>query len=126
MADPALTLPRHKIALGPQLVKVFTDETVIERWWSYNIHDLRLHWIYLDDYAEVIMKWLQDSAVTKDLSLGHREWIKSLSSMSQLDADLLEHVGRDLARKWLHANSWDILSHFMVVHGYITKVLFRD
>lgn len=123
MADPALTLPRHKIALGPQLVKVFTDETVIERWWSYNIHDLRWHWIYLDDYAEVIMKWLQDSAVTKDLSQGHREWIKSLSSKSQLDADLLEHVGRVLARKWLHADSWDILSNFMVVHGYITKVL---
>lgn len=123
MADPALTLPRHKIALGPQLVKVFTEETVIERWWSYNIYNLRWHWIYLDDYAEVIMKWLQDSAVTKDLSQGHREWVKSLSSKSQLDADLLEHVGRVLARKWLHADSWDILSNFMVVHGYITKVL---
>jgi hypothetical protein len=123
LADPALTLPRHKIALGPQLVKVFTDEKVIERWWSYNTHDLRLHWIYLDGYAEVIMEWLQDSAVTKDLPQGHREWVKSLSSKSQLDADPLEHVGRVLARQWLHANSWDILKPFMVIHGYITKVL---
>lgn len=88
------------------------------------MHDLRLHWIYLDDYAEVIMKWLQDSAVTKDLPQGGREWIKSLSSKSQLDADLLEHVGRVLARKWLHADSWNDLDHFMVIHGYITKVLF--
>ncbi|KAL4949383.1 hypothetical protein BDW69DRAFT_75631 [Aspergillus filifer] len=30
--DPSLTLPREKFALGPQLVKVLTDDEIIERW----------------------------------------------------------------------------------------------
>ncbi|KAL5332733.1 hypothetical protein BJX70DRAFT_407031 [Aspergillus crustosus] len=124
LAEPALTLPRHKIALGPQLVKIFTDEKVIERWWRHNTSDLRVHWIYRDEYADVMMKWLQDSAVTKDLPQEHREWIKSLSSKSQLDADLLEHVGRVLARQWLRhdSDSWDLRGPFMVIYGYTTKI----
>ncbi|KAL3490234.1 hypothetical protein BJX62DRAFT_252146 [Aspergillus germanicus] len=122
LTDPALTLPRHKIALGPQLVKVFTDEKVIERWWDCNSHDLRMHWIYRDDYAEVLMKWLQDSAVTKDVPQKDREWVRSLSDKSQLDTDLLEHVARVLARQWLHSDTWDILRPFMALHGYITKI----
>ncbi|PYH79593.1 hypothetical protein BO82DRAFT_393813 [Aspergillus uvarum CBS 121591] len=125
LADPALTLPRHKIALGPLLVKVFTDEEVIDRWWSHDLYNLRMHWIYLDDYAEVIMKWLQDSAVTKNISQEHRQWIKSLSSKSHLDADLLEHVGKVVAHKWLHAypwDKWDFVGFFMVIRGYMTKI----
>lgn len=125
LADPSLTPPRYKIALGPKLVKVFTDERVIERWWSRNTAWLRWHWIYHDDYAEVILKWLQDSAVTKDVPEEHRKWIKSLSSKSELDADPLEHVGRALARKWLQPGPLIIFHAFDVVHGYLTKVLFK-
>jgi hypothetical protein len=123
LANPALTLPQHKIALGPKLVKVFTDEKVIKRLWSYSSHDLRIHWIYRDEYAEVLMKWLQDSAVRKDVPQKVREWVKSLSDKSQLDTDLLEHVARVLALQWLHSDAWDILRPFMALHGYITKVL---
>jgi hypothetical protein len=91
--------------------------------WSYNSHDLRIHWIYRDEYAEVLMKWLQDSAVRKDVPQKAKEWVKSLSDKSQLDTDLLEHVARVLALQWLHSDAWDILRPFMALHGYITKVL---
>ncbi|KAL4940945.1 hypothetical protein BDV06DRAFT_12388 [Aspergillus oleicola] len=121
--DPSLTLPRHKIALGPRLVKIFTDERIIERWWSCSTPWLRQHWIYEDGYAEVLMKWLQDSAVTKDVPDEHRNWIKSLSSKSQLDADPLEHVGRVLARWWLQRGpSYEIEGVFYIVYGYLTKI----
>ncbi|KAI9370382.1 hypothetical protein BJX61DRAFT_96710 [Aspergillus egyptiacus] len=146
-ADPALTPPRHKIALGPRLVKVFTDEKVIERFWRTNIahmerfwgsnpsdiermwsHDsreLRKNWVYRDDYAEVLLKWLQDSAVTKDLPPESKDWVKSLSDKSQPDADFFEHVARVLARQWLHGNTWDILHAFKALYGYITKIKSR-
>lgn len=123
LADPSLTLPRHKIALGPQLVKVFTNDEVIDRWWSLSSPQLRSQWLYDDEYAEVTLKWLQDSAVTKSIPEEQSKWIKSLSSKSELDADILEHVGRALARRWLQSGEDGVAFMFDSVHGYITKVI---
>jgi hypothetical protein len=121
-ADPSLTQPRHKIAIGPQLVKIFTDEEVIGRWWTVSSLWLRALWIYDDEYAEVTLKWLQDSAVTKNISEEQSKWVKSLSSKSELDADLLEHIPRVLARNWLQSGLVDVAFMFNAVRGYITKV----
>ncbi|KAB8224412.1 hypothetical protein BDV33DRAFT_233369 [Aspergillus novoparasiticus] len=121
-ADPSLIQPHQKIAIGPQLVKIFTDDEVIERWWRASSYRLRVLWIYHDDHAEVTLKWLQDSAVTKNISEEERKWVKSLSSKSDLDADLLEHIGRVCARKWLRYGPRDITHLFNAVRGYITKI----
>lgn len=121
-ADPSLTHPHQKIAIGPQLVKIFTDDEVINRWWRASSYRLRVLWIYDDDYAEVTLKWLQDSAVTKNISKEEKKWVKSLSSKSELDADLLEHVGRVCARKWLQYGPRNLEYVFNDVRGYITKV----
>lgn len=122
LADPSLTLPRHKIALGPQLVKAFTNDDVIERWWSLSNNWMRTQWIYDDEYAEIVLKWLQDSAVTKNIPEEQRDWIKSLSSKSELDADILEHVGEYLARRWLQSGETGVAFLFDSANGYITKV----
>ncbi|KAL4969541.1 uncharacterized protein BDV14DRAFT_209818 [Aspergillus stella-maris] len=120
--DHSLTLPRDKIALGPQLVKLLTDTEIIERWWSYSSIRLRVQWIYTDNGVDVLMRWLQDSAVTKNISDEHRKWIKSLSSKTQLDADPLEHVAKFLARYWLQPGPHGIKRLFDIVYGYITKI----
>ncbi|PYH72109.1 uncharacterized protein BO88DRAFT_402379 [Aspergillus vadensis CBS 113365] len=121
-ADPSLIHPHQKIAIGPQLVKIFTDDEVINRWWRASSYRLRVLWIYDDDYAEVTLKWLQDSAVTKNISKEEKKWVKSLSSKSELDADLLEHVGRVCARKWLQYGPRNLEYVFNDVRGYITKI----
>jgi hypothetical protein len=121
-ADPSLTLPRHKIALGPQLLQVFTDDEVIERWWTLSNNWMRKQWLYTDSYADIVLRWLQDSAVTKNIPEEQRKWIKSLSSKSELEADLLEHVGRFLARRWLQSGEIGIAFIFDAAHGYISKV----
>ncbi|KAJ5639441.1 uncharacterized protein N7484_007303 [Penicillium longicatenatum] len=121
-ADPSLTQPHLKIALGPCLVKAFADEEAIDRWWSFNNAWLRSIWIYDDDMAEVILKWLQDSAVTKNISEEQSKWVKSLSSKSELDADVLEHIGRTLARRWLQIGAENVAFYFDAVQGYITKI----
>lgn len=121
-ADPSLTLPKHKIALGPKLVRVFTDDEVIERWWTLCDSWMRKQWLYVDSYADVVLRWLQDSAVTKNIPEEQRKWIKSLSSKSELEADLLEHVGRFLARRWLQSGADGVAFLFDAAHGYISKV----
>jgi hypothetical protein len=121
-ADPSLTQPHEKKALGPQLVKIFADDEVINRWWTATSYRLPALWIYDDEYAEVTLKWLQDSAVTKNLSEEERKWVRSLSSKSELDADLLEHIARVLARNWLQYGLGNLVMMFNAVRGYITKV----
>jgi hypothetical protein len=123
-ADPSLTQPHQKMALGPQLVKIFADDEVINRWWTASSHQLPDLWIYDDKYAEVTLKWLQDSAVTKNISEEERKWVRSLSSKSELDADLLEHIARVIARNWLQDGQGNLYIMLNAVRGYITKVFY--
>jgi hypothetical protein len=121
-ADPSLTQPQHKTALGPQLVSLFTDEKIIQGWWTTYNPWPRYSWIYDDEYAEVALKWLQDSAVTKNLSDEQRKWVKTLSSKSEPDADILEQIAKSVAHCWLQLGVSEVAESFAAVHGYITKV----
>ncbi|KAK4861679.1 hypothetical protein LT330_003714 [Penicillium expansum] len=122
--DPSMTQPQHKIALGPQLVSLFTDEETIEKWWDPTDDWSRRDWIYGDRYAEVVLKWLQDSAVTKKIRDDQRKWVKSLSSKSEPDADILEHMVKVTARVWLQSgvDTQDLANCFATIHGYVTKI----
>ncbi|KAJ5789998.1 Tetratricopeptide-like helical [Penicillium psychrosexuale] len=116
-ADPSLTQPQHKMALGPQLVSLFTDEETIRKWWNPADPWQRLDWIYWDEFVEVSLKWLRDSAVTKNLPDDQRKWVKSLSY-------ILAHVAKFTARLWLQSNveTEYIDSVFAALHGYITRI----
>jgi hypothetical protein len=81
-----------------------------------------MHWLCDDDYSEVVMKWLQDSAISRKLSDEHRKWVKSSSSKSAPDADLLEHIAKFLAYRWLQSSEWNLGEQFSFIHGYLTKV----
>ncbi|KUM59605.1 hypothetical protein ACN42_g7534 [Penicillium freii] len=118
--DPSLTQPQQKTALGPKLVSLFFDDEIIKRWWwtPWRRHD----WIYNDKFADVALKWLRDSAVTKNISVEQTKWVKSLSSKSEPDADIIEHIARYLARIWLQPSVYDITDVFAAFYGYATKI----
>ncbi|KAJ5815978.1 Tetratricopeptide-like helical [Penicillium robsamsonii] len=122
--DPSLMQPQQKVALGPQFVGLFTDEEIIKKWWQPTNIWLRNRWIYHDEFAENALRWLQDSAVTKRLPDDQFIWVKSLSSKSAPDADVLEHVATFVARRWLqsHCPSDEIKACFAIIYGYITKI----
>ncbi|KAJ5135669.1 uncharacterized protein N7515_004947 [Penicillium bovifimosum] len=120
-ADPSLTQPQQKTALGPQLVNLFTDESIIRVWWTPQSQFHRMDWIYDDSYSEVVTKWLQDSAVSKGFTEEQSQWVRKLSSKSELDADILEHLVRNSARLWLQ-EGMNLDGNFPVVHGFITKI----
>jgi hypothetical protein len=120
--DPSLTQPQQKTALGPQLVSLFFDEETIKRWWTAENPWPRHFWIYSDEYADVALKWLRDSAVTKNISVEQIKWVKSLSSKSEPDADIIEHIARFLAQTWLQSGLLGITEAFAAFYGYATKV----
>ncbi|KAJ5561844.1 Tetratricopeptide-like helical [Penicillium sp. DV-2018c] len=123
-ADPSLAQPQHKMALGPQLVDVLTDEKNIKVWWKPESQWQRIDWIYDDSYCEAVTKWLQDSAVSKSLTEDQNKWVRNMSSKSALDADILEHVVRHAARIWLQQGQ-HLNGSFAVVHGYMAKIANR-
>jgi Cdc6-like AAA superfamily ATPase len=120
--DPSLTQPHSKSILGPHLVKLFTEEEAIERWWTDDDMEIRYMWFYKDENVDIVLKWLQDSAVAKKLLEKEKMWVRSLSSKSEPEADLLEHIAKFLARKWLQISDWDIAPLFSSIHSYLTKV----
>ncbi|KAJ5613896.1 hypothetical protein N7528_007550 [Penicillium herquei] len=119
--DLSLISPQQKMILGPQLLKAFTDDKVINRWWDEPSLQLRCQWIYSDQYTDIVFKWLQDSAVTKGISEEHKGWLSRLSSKSELDADLIEHVARALSRQWLQSSK----NVFSSIYGYSVKISSR-
>jgi hypothetical protein len=120
--DPSLAQPQSKSMLGPLLVKLFTEEETIERWWTDDDMEMRYIWFYSDKNVDVVLKWLQDSAIAKKLSEKEKKWVRSLSSKSEPEADLLEHIAKFLAKEWLQSSDWDITPLFSSIHSYITKV----
>lgn len=122
LIDLSLIQPQSKAIVGPQLVKMFTDEEIFKSWWTENRLWMRNSWLYEDDRVDVVLKWLQDSAVTKKLPEKDMAWVKSLSSRSKPDADLLEHIARFIAHKWLQTSDWNVAELFYWVNAYSNKV----
>ena len=122
LIDLSLIQPQSKANVGPQLVKMFTDEEIFKRWWTENRLWMRRCWLYEDDNVDVVLKWLQESAVTKKLPEKDLAWVKSLSSKSKPDADLLEHIAKFMAHKWLQTSDWNVAELFYWVNAYSNKV----
>ena len=114
--------PTTKTAIGKQLLPLFTSNRHIERWWKKNDFGLRYRWLYNDNYIDQVLNWLKDAAVIKELTNEEKEWIKSLTSNSDLDVDLLMPLTKFLASKWLQSTDWGTVLPFICVHGYIIKV----
>ncbi|KAJ5811489.1 hypothetical protein N7474_007790 [Penicillium riverlandense] len=86
---------------------------------------MRRYWLYEDECVDLVLKWLQDSAVTKKLPEKDMAWVKSLSSKSKPDADLLEHIAKFMAHKWLQTSDWNVAELFYWVDAYSNKIANR-
>ncbi|KAJ5726251.1 uncharacterized protein N7483_007608 [Penicillium malachiteum] len=122
MVDLSLIQPESKISIGLQLMRLLTDYTIIERLCPEGSYYTPHHWLYSDDNAEVALRWLQDSAVLKCFSTEQSEWVKSLSSKAEPDTDILEHIARYFARKWLQGDENDNMAPFLWVYAYFKKI----
>jgi hypothetical protein len=120
--DLALSPPEHKRSLGSMLIKLFTDETYANRWWSADNMYMRSWWCYDDDFCNTVLNLFKDSAVQKGLSDEQREWIQGLTSTAKLDDDLLRPLAKIMAKRWLQTSDWYTPDLFYWIQGYVTKV----
>lgn len=108
-------------------MRLFTDEKIFKKWLFDGFNICRAsNWVREDDSVDVILNWLQDSAVTKNLSEDDKKWVKSLSSKSEPHADLLQHVAKSMAQTWLQdsqiSRPYRLSALFCWFHRYVTKV----
>lgn len=120
----SLISAQRKNLVGPNLIQIFTDPKTIKVWWNDDYPSLRFMWLYDEEKCDIVLKWLQDSAVTKDISERDMAWVKSLSSKSNQDADLMEHIASYFAECWLHhlLSENDSQDAFLRVYAYVLKV----
>ncbi|KMU86228.1 hypothetical protein CIHG_04016 [Coccidioides immitis H538.4] len=67
--DLALTPPGPQSTIGSQLIKLFTEEEYVDRWWTQDRMWMRTGWVYNDEYCSIVLGWFKDSAVVKGLTV---------------------------------------------------------
>jgi hypothetical protein len=117
---------RNKALVGQYLVDMFREETIIGKWWSKDqIFPLAPEWFYSDSNVDIVLGWLKDSATVNKCSQTGQNWVKTLTSNSFPDADLLEHVSTYLAdchfRSSLQFGGNTVLLVRML-HAFLAKV----
>ncbi|EFR01479.1 hypothetical protein MGYG_04487 [Nannizzia gypsea CBS 118893] len=123
--DLALTQPEPKTEIGSYLIKHFTDETYMRKWWIADRMFQRSWWSYEDKHVNTMLKWFKDSAVTRNLSAEMKEWVNGLISNINPNDDLLSHTAKYLAKQWLQTVNWESRYLFWWLLGYVTKIKAR-
>ncbi|KAK2880197.1 hypothetical protein FQN49_000471 [Arthroderma sp. PD_2] len=120
--DLALTHPEPKTKIGSLLIKHFTDEAYLKKWWIDDRMFQRSWWAYHDRHVNTVLKWFKDSAVTRNLSPEMKEWVNGLISNTNPADDLLCHSAKYIAKKWLQTVVWKPKEIFLWLLGYVTKI----
>ena len=124
--DLAMTDPAVKIATGKILVSMFTEEESIAKWWTEESMPIRTPWFYHGSHVEAVLTWFKDSAVTKGFSESNKEWVKTLTSNSSPNADLLEHLARHLCKPVFQSKRYvPIKWTYSAVSAYRLKIQHR-
>ena len=120
--DLALADADPKRRIGAILIKLFTNDEYISRWWTEKRSWMRLIWLYDDENVNTVLTWFKDSAVSRDLTKDMKEWINKLTSNSNPDEDLLRPTTLFMAKRWLQSPSEETYGFLWWLLGYITKV----
>ncbi|KAK2752745.1 hypothetical protein FQN55_005876 [Onygenales sp. PD_40] len=123
--DLALTAPSPKSEIGALLIKLFTEEEYINKFWSTDRLWMQSWWLGSDDYVDYTMKWFKDSAVVKGLLEEERQWVNGLTSNSKPDDDLLRPTAKVLAKRWLQSPGYDVSALVCWLILYTSKIKSR-
>lgn len=115
-----------KAQLGQHLVDMFSDDAIIAKWWNKDqISHLAPTWFYADSNVDIVLSWLKESGTIKKCSPADQDWVKTLTSNSFPEADLLEHVATYIA-SCLFSTSSALDAYTMILvrmlHAFLRKV----
>lgn len=116
--------PSIKAEMGPLIVKMFTNEEVVQSsnkfYWS--------SWAYNDPGLTEVARFLKSSAVIKNVVRNDKSgetWISKVVRSEDPALELLRSQCQAMAKAWETAeNPWDINGAFMWWFGYYNKVRF--
>jgi len=120
--DLSMTDPAVKMAIGKLLASLLTEEATIALWWDWHTIVIRNRWFYDDTNVELVLSWFKDSAVTKTFSESNKAWVKTLTSNSSPDADVLEHLVKFLCKKLFQQQGWPVVQTYSCIAAYRAKV----
>lgn len=125
--DLSMSSPAAKVACGRHLLQLFTDTEVIARWWDIRKLEAQTSWFYTDDNVDLVLAFFRDTAITKTFTEEERVWIKTLTSKSSPESDLLEHIVRHLCRQLLANPSGvpDIRTAYSCLNAYRSMLFQR-
>lgn len=110
---------------GRLLVKLFTEERIINQTWTreQSLWAVGYYWIIAESDVRNTLVWFKDPATTLDVSEQHRSWIANLSGNNpSQQVNLLKNVVLVLAKLWLRDPHWWAIEKFRIVHSFLTKV----
>jgi hypothetical protein len=113
---------QSKRIVGSLLVRLLTDEEIINTVWAAHLQVLRYYWMAKDDAVKTVLAWFKDPATTLDIPEQKRAWIDNLTSNARLQDDLLKDAALVLAKRWLCRQTWSMVEEFEVLSTYYAKV----
>jgi hypothetical protein len=132
-ADLAVAGRKWKSAVGPRLLKLFSDEQSIDAlfWSPCQDEDetvfgyrTRSTWIESDSAVHVVLSWLKDSTVISQASDRARALVAGVTSNIKPAEHLLKPVAKRMAVHWLlEPSPVDMERHaFFFILGFLSKV----
>ncbi|PLB40922.1 uncharacterized protein BDW47DRAFT_134139 [Aspergillus candidus] len=112
--DLALVEREKKGAVGPHLLRLFTDENAVDALiWTNDAADVaiftwhaRAAWLDSDQGAQEILRWFKDSAVIANVSDDDsRAWISNLNASVNPEKDFVQTFAKRMAVHWLRESS---------------------
>ena len=98
--DLSLVSPDLKHELGEKLLPMFTDEEAMAKWMLPGMPPYA--WVTSNAWTPVILRWVQDSGVSKRSSAATKDWVKGLSASSTVPEEALWLAAVTYkAREWL-------------------------
>ena len=92
----------HKVEVVQYLIRVFTDDEIIGRWWGGDKLNTRTEeWMFPDSKSSSVMAWFQETSVNQKVSRSDQDWLKNMSSKAHPDIELLRPVVTRMSRIWL-------------------------
>lgn len=139
--DPTLMDRDGMDKVGVQLVNLFYDYELIERWVTEdNLYSLKADLLLTDEYIDPLLSFLETSYAAKDF-LNNKEkdeWIRSIVFQNSCKYQLLERTAKQMAKRWFSSrmkNNEDYLwfswrayikvGHFIKIHLKKLKVIGR-
>ena len=112
----ALVTSEDKRILGTLLIRTLRDRPIFTRWLYHA--NAQVLWGGEDTQSSLIIKWLDDPAVTADFLEDDMKWVAAI----KYDEEVLRPLILFYAEQWLQNDGWDCVQCFVAIWLHVNRV----